>query len=211
MPYDPNFPAHNTPATALAMRNQLNALKALVDAVPAGPPGPQGPAGPAGATGATGATGSTGATGPQGPAGPTGATGAEGERGFPGISMPVGGVCAWMKNLPGVPALGSEFVECNGQVLIDASSPLDGITLPNLNGAAGATPKFLRGASTSGGEGGSEEHVHAMQEIDMDHGHTTGVSTSSGDVNVVLPGSYNTGAASSLPSYHEVVWVIRVK
>ncbi len=196
--FDPNYPANNTPATALGMRNQLNALKALVDA---GVPGPQGPAGPQGAQGIQGATG---AQGPQGPAGAAGTTGAQGPA---GISIAIGGVYAWMKNLPGVPALGSEFAECNGQVLSDPGSPLDGITLPDLNNAQ----RFLRGATTSGGTGGNDAHTHTLQALDGDHGNFISVTDTSDDVSVLVPGSYSTEAGDSLPSYYEVVWVMRVK
>ena len=200
--FDPNFPVNNTPATAAGMRGQLNALKSLIDAVPAGP------AGPAGAPGATGAQGPPGVTGPQGVAGPQGL---QGPAGAAGISVPIGGVCAWMKNLPGVPALGSEFVECNGQVLSDGASPLNGQTIPNLNGASGGAQRFLRGASGSGGTGGAEEHSHTMQAIDSDHGNTASASNSSGEVTVIVPGSYTTEPAVSLPPYYEVVWVMRVR
>ncbi len=204
MPFDPDIPAPHSKLKSVEMRDQFNGLKELIDAVPAGPPGPQGPAGPQGSTGATGATGPQGPQGPQGPAGATGATGAQGPA---GISVPIGGVCAWMKNLSGVPALPSEYAECNGQVLSDAGSPLNGVTLPDLNNAQ----RFLRGATTSGGTGGADSHTHQMQDLDGDHGNYTSVTNSSSDVSVLLPGTYTTEAGDSLPSYYEVVWVMRVK
>jgi len=193
MAFDPSKPADHSEIDAAELRNQFNALKALIDSLPAGAPGPQGPAG---------VTGATGAQGPQGIQGPAGAA---------GLSIAIGGVYAWMKNLPGVPALGSEFVECNGQVLNDAGSPLDGVALPNLNGASGGARRFLRGAMTSGGTGGSDSHTHQMQDLDGDHGHFTSVSNSSNDVTVLMPGSYVTQDGDSLPGYYEVVWVMRVK
>src|SRR6185436_13167947 len=170
MPFDPNVPAPHSRLKSAQMRDQFNALKELIDTVPAGPPGPQG------ATGATGAQGPAGATGAQGPQGPMGATGAPGPAGASGISMPIGGVCAWMKNLSGVPALPSEYVECNGQVLSDPTSPLNGVTIPNLNGESGGPKRFLRGASASGGTGGAEEHSHALQALDGDHSNFTSVT-----------------------------------
>ena len=181
------------------MRNQLNALKTLIDAAPAGPPGPQG------------IQGATGATGPQGLQGPAGATGATGAPGIAGISVPIGGVCAWMKSFPNTPVLPGEFVECNGQALDDVASPYHGVAIPNLNGISGGGQRFLRGATASGGTGGAEEHSHTMQAIDLDHGNIASVSNSSGDVSVVVPGSYSTEPGASLPSYYEVVWVMRVK
>ena len=157
--FDPNYPANNSPATALGMRNQFNGLKSLIDAVPVGR---------------------------QGPAGPSGAAGPA------GINIAIGGVYGWMKNLPGVPALGSEFVECNGQVLDDAASPLDGISLPDLN----VTQRFLRGATTSGVTGGNDSHAHQVQDLDGDHSNYTSVNNSTNDVNVLVPGAYTTQDAA---------------
>ena len=208
MPFDPNLPAHRTRIVSAELRNQFNGLKALIDAVPAGPPGPQGPAGPAGAMGPQGPQGIAGAQGPQGVAGPQGV---QGPAGVAGISVPIGGLAAWLKNFPNTPALGAQFVECNGQVLNDVASPYHGTAIPNLNGVSGGAQRFLRGASVSGGTGGADEHSHTMQAIDTDHGNITSVSNSSGDVSVVVPGSYSTEPAPSLPSYYEVVWVMRIK
>ena len=172
------------------MRGQLNALKALIDAVPAGPAGPQGPTGPQGAQGPAGATGSTGAM---------------------GISVPIGGLSPWLKSFPNTPPLQPEYVECNGQVLDDVASPYHGATIPNINGAGGGTQRFLRGATASGGTGGNDVHAHPMQDLDGDHGHFTSVTNSSNDVNVLVPGTYTTQDGDSLPSYYEVVWVMRIK
>ena len=59
---------------------------------------------------------------------------------------PIGSIVAWDKNLTGTPALPSGWVQCDGQTLNDADSPLNGQVIPNLNGTA----KFLRGSSVSG-------------------------------------------------------------
>ena len=45
-----------------------------------------------------------------------------------------------------VPPLPWGWVECNGQTLNDADSPLDGLAIPDLNGER----MFLRGGETSG-------------------------------------------------------------
>ena len=44
--------------------------------------------------------------------------------------VPIGAVISWAKTITGVPALTAHFVECNGQTLSDADSPLDGEDIP---------------------------------------------------------------------------------
>jgi hypothetical protein len=62
------------------------------------------------------------------------------------IDIPIGGIIWWYKNLTGVPALPSGWVECNGQVLDDSESLLNGQTIPNINGSG----YFIRGSATAG-------------------------------------------------------------
>lgn len=113
--------------------------------------------------------------------------------------VPIGSVTAWCKNLPGTPPLLPNFVECNGQVLADGDSPLNGQTIPDLNASAG-TARFLRGATTSGGQGGSETHLHLVNRAE---------SMTAGGVTCADTG--NTGASGTLPSYYGVVWIMRIK
>lgn len=82
---------------------------------------------------------------------------------------PVGTVMAWHKNLPGVPALevGGEWVECNGQTLSDAASPLNGRVIPDLNG----TGLFIRGGAMSGVV--QQDQMQAHRHIDTGHTHQT--------------------------------------
>jgi len=61
---------------------------------------------------------------------------------------PIGSIIAWHKSLSGVPSLPGNWAECNGQTISDSDSPLDGVTLPDLNG----DKRFLRGGSSSGTE-----------------------------------------------------------
>jgi len=61
--------------------------------------------------------------------------------------IPVAGITAWHKNLGG--SLPSSFVECNGQTISDTESPLDGQSVPDLNG----DNRLLKGNTTSGGTG----------------------------------------------------------
>ncbi|HEY0551362.1 MAG TPA: hypothetical protein VGF13_17290, partial [Verrucomicrobiae bacterium] len=69
--------------------------------------------------------------------------------------LPVGFIGAWPKSRANMPALPGTWVECNGQVLNDPASPFHGQTMDDLNGASGPQ-RFLRGASASGGTGGSD-------------------------------------------------------
>lgn len=75
---------------------------------------------------------------------------------------PIGAIVAWHKNLTGVPALPAEWLECNGQTVSDAGSPLNGQVIPDLNGTPANLPaegvsgsysgggRFLRGSMMSG-------------------------------------------------------------
>ena len=120
--------------------------------------------------------------------------------------FPVGCVVGYLKSLNNVPALPGTWAECNGQTINDPASPLVGVSLPDCNGAQGGPPCFLRGAGASGGTGGGETHTHVMNL------NINGGSVPQGaDFAVVPPGVYNTDPASSLPTYYEVVWVVRVK
>jgi hypothetical protein len=116
--------------------------------------------------------------------------------------VPIGVAYPWFKSLAGVPALPANFVECNGQVLNDGESPLDGQVIPDLNNAQ----LFLRGATASGGTGGSTSHSHT---VDL-----TGVSAgdpgSSGGT-TVQNNIYPTSDVNHMPPYYEVVFVMRVK
>ncbi len=118
--------------------------------------------------------------------------------------VPVGGVVAWLKSFPNTPALPNNFVECNGQPCTDPNSPFNGQTIPNLNGDSGGTQRFLRGATNSGNTGGTESHAHIQRNSSSWRG------MSSGYWNPALTGDA-TEAESTLPSYYEVVWIIRIK
>ncbi|MBN2452360.1 MAG: tail fiber protein [Lentisphaeria bacterium] len=94
--------------------------------------------------------------------------------GFSGFGIvPIGSIIPWHKSLPGMPALPDGWVECNGQTLDDGGSPLDGQTIPNLNGQG----RFLRGGTTSGTfeADAMQKHGHLPGEINIgpsgDHKH----------------------------------------
>ena len=116
--------------------------------------------------------------------------------------VPIGAIIPWAKNLLGVPALTNEnslFIECNGQVLADPDSPLDGSTIPDLNNPA--AKRMLRGNTTSGTTGGSDSPSHTHTR----GGAATMFGTSGSNFRIT------TNAASALSLYYEVVWIMRVK
>jgi hypothetical protein len=86
---------------------------------------------------------------------------------------PIGTILAWHKSFPNTPILPltNEWVECNGQLLIDAQSPYNNQTIPNLNGSPGGADSpgqsakvamFLRGGliSGTGQQDAFQGHLH---------------------------------------------------
>lgn len=122
--------------------------------------------------------------------------------------VPIGTVMPWLKSYTNTPALDSGFVECNGQVLSDAASVYNGQTIPDLNGTGG-TKRFLRGSSTSGTTGGADsinlQHRHLW--AGTGGGATSPTMTSSGG----LMDLQLSASQSILPSYYEVVFIMRIK
>jgi len=155
------------------------------------------------------------------------------------ISVPVGGIIGWHKSFANVPALpaSGKWVECNGQVLADAGSALDGQTIPNLNGAAGGADSpgnaakvamFLRGGVTSGtgqqdafqghwhtartpGSAGILGSSFAMSATLNDLGGATGWFNPIQDPISNGPHGTPRTANETRPSNMAVVWIMRVK
>jgi hypothetical protein len=127
--------------------------------------------------------------------------------------VPVGAILAWHKTLSNTPALPSEFVECNGGNLSDPGSVYNGQPIPNLNGyGGGGANSFLRGQTASGGSGGTETHTHAVLTT-LCTGTTFVVNTGTAHTVLGVDATF-TGTAdpsSTLPTYFEVVWIMRVK
>jgi hypothetical protein len=114
--------------------------------------------------------------------------------------LPVGFIGAWPKSRANIPALPGSWVECNGQVLNDPDSPFHGQTMDDLNGVSGPQ-RFLRGASASGGTGGADT-MNLAGEVTVDNNQDASTTTVASAPQPDLP---------ILPSYFEVVWVMRVK
>jgi len=119
-----------------------------------------------------------------------------------GVAPAIGTIVAWLKSFTGVPStLPEGWVECNGQSLSDANSPLNGETIPDLNGSS-ADERFLRGNTTSGTASGSDSHTHT-KSVAWD-------ASSAGGASLMSPGDV-TISGSNLPYYYSVVWIMRVK
>jgi len=78
--------------------------------------------------------------------------------------VPIGGVVATIPALAGAYACTATtaaddlgYVVCGGQVINDATSPLNGRTIPNINNDV-----FLKGHATSNTTGGSNTHTHSV-------------------------------------------------
>ncbi len=139
--------------------------------------------------------------------------------------IPVGTIMPWAKTLTGVPALPSGWVECDGSVLSDAESPLNGQTIPNLNGSN----YFLRGASTSGGTGGaatvSHNHIWAVSantdkrlqlQADSNDGINRtaiadGSMTQDLDTSALATAYTDNASVAPIPPYYSVVFIMKVK
>jgi hypothetical protein len=111
-------------------------------------------------------------------------------------SVPIGGAVPYFKDTPGVPALPANFVECNGQVLNDPESPMDGQFMPDANTGAA---RFIRGGLTSGATGGIDSFATAQAD-------NSGINPPNSFVTV----DFSPGA-QPFPPYITAVWVIRVK
>ena len=141
---------------------------------------------------------------------------------------PIGSVTAWLKSYTNTPTLPDNWVECNGQTLDDSDSVFDTQTIPDLNGYTG-DQGFLRGGGSSDGStptasgatGGEDTHTLITSEMPA-HTHTITVGdgpeagsnatyTNLGGGTATSSSTGGGGAHENLPTYYEVVWIIRIK
>ena len=143
-----------------------------------------------------------------------------GEFGETAAIVPVGAILPWAKTITGVPALGTSFVECNGQTLSDAESLLDGQTIPDLNGGA----RLLYGAAASGATK-TEDFLATHTHTQTAHAHNVrtaagasgnfisggqGVESGTAAVTDTTAVNANASAGTAWAGY-AVVWIMRVK
>ncbi len=127
------------------------------------------------------------------------------------------------------PKLNLNWYECNGQTISDPESHWDGKVLPDMNNA---TQVFLRGANSSGGTGGSDtknlQHNHtwitsgSIRGIEISTAQELKTFDSAGNSkefsaqgNLQTPPFYTnkqlTTSQDILPSYYDIVRIIRIK
>ena len=167
MPFNPSIPVANTPADADQIRDQLNALKALIDGLESR------------VTALEAQVASLVAQ-------------------ITALAnlVPIGGVIPWFKDTPGVPPMPANFVECNGQMLVDPESLLDGQFMPDANTGA---ERFIRGNLVSGLTGGIATFATASAD-------NAGVGPTFNAVTT----DYSPGAIP-IPPFITAVYIIRVK
>lgn len=123
------------------------------------------------------------------------------------IAPPIGTIISWAKSITGVPTIPDGYLECDGSTISDADSPMNGQAVPNLNGNSDATSLFLRGSTASGGTGGevtTGTHTHVMNNVNH--------ISDGPDTSVWYSGlSTASGSHSNIPSYYEVVFIMRIK
>lgn len=114
------------------------------------------------------------------------------------LPIPIGGVVPWAKSIPNVPALSSNFLECDGTTVNDADSVLNGETIPDLNGEK----RFLQGSAASGLTGGTSANTltHTLTSIGGVDDETLNSSQTRSD-----------HVFSNVPKYYSIVYIIRIK
>jgi hypothetical protein len=116
------------------------------------------------------------------------------------------------------PELPDNWLECNGQTISDADSPLNGMVVPNLHTAVeDVNGYFLRGvvegAVTGSTEGSANlSHTHQLGGYSNQTGGTFGsVRTASNASNHGFTGALAAGESEARPVAFAIVWIIRIK
>lgn len=97
----------------------------------------------------------------------------------------------------------NNWVECNGGTVNDVESPINGQTIPSLNGTTNSNKRFLYGGTTYGTTGGATSHSHSFTNPG-DRGNT-------GSQRPRLLLSTTINATSNIPMSMDVVFIMRIK
>lgn len=109
-------------------------------------------------------------------------------------ALPIGAGVWFLEGITGMPSLPSGFNLVDGTTIADAESPLNGTTLPDINGEN----RFLRGATSSGTTGGADTHTHSTTVAGVGYFADSGT------------GASPTTAADHTPPYYEAPLIIRI-
>ena len=110
--------------------------------------------------------------------------------------LPLGGVVATFPNLAGAYVCATTtaadavgFVKCNGGTIVDATSPMNGVVVPNINNS-----RFLVGSTTAGSSGGADTISASNLPI---HTHTFSGTANSSSVSGLAHTHTFSGTASA--------------
>ena len=136
--------------------------------------------------------------------------------------QPVGSIIAWTDHIAGTPSMPDNWKLCDGTAISDADSPMNGETVPDLNGDG----RFLRGGATSGTEQTDtfQGHKHSVTPQHCfpwvgtggDNAGATGTQQKS---TTIIVGNPTTDGANGTPRTANetrpinitVKWIIRIK
>lgn len=128
--------------------------------------------------------------------------------------LPVGTIIAWY-NYTGT-YLPANWVKCNGGVVSDSDSPINGKAIPNLNGEK----RFLRGGSTAGALEADELKSHTHQVIsswpsgNATEWHVVANWSDPGEgptSDMDGPSLTDTGGTETRPINMTVIWIMKIK
>lgn len=141
--------------------------------------------------------------------------------------VPVGSIIAWYGTVAGV-ALSSEWQLCDGSVISDVDSPMNGQNTPNLNGnttsisGKSSEGRFLRGSTTSGVlQGDQSNHLNTVELENTSGGATLSITLEeNGFPRYVQSDVYNSVSnrykmslkgQETRPTNMSVIWIMRIK
>lgn len=125
------------------------------------------------------------------------------------VGNPIGTLISRFDSMPGIPAIDVNYMKCSGQIISNPLSPMNGQTLPNINGdpagadtfSNGKKPVFIRGGVDAGvyKPNQNKSHIHIANSTSNITTHVVDTSNDKGStIPTGDPGSNYTGIAFSL-------------